>query len=265
EGEQIFEARFLPLHGRQVDIILRNITENKRLMTIAETMNLMENLGYIFSGIRHEIGNPINAIKMTVSVLKNNLDGFSRERVMEYMDRVLSEINRVEYLLKNLKSFNMFEELNMMDIRLPEFMDKFLGLVRNDFERKGAKIEYYMHPDVETACGDARALHQVLLNILSNAADALAGIENPLISISVVKVGESVRVTVSDNGPGIPEVHRNDVFKPFFTTKSTGTGLGLNIVQKIITRMGGTVKIAGRRDLGTAVVITIPGGGRDCG
>jgi PAS domain-containing protein len=145
-GEQVYEARFIPLFSRQVDIINRNVTETKRLLSIAESMDLMSSLGYIFSGIRHEIGNPINAIKMTVSVLKNNIHQFPDERIMEYLDRVLIEINRVEYLLRNLKNFNMFEDLNPEELHLPDFMSQFLSLVEKDFKTKGITVGFHPRP-----------------------------------------------------------------------------------------------------------------------
>ena len=262
EGELVFEARVVPLFSNQVNVINRDITENKRLQSIAQTMDLMKNLGYIFSGIRHEIGNPINAIKMTISVLKNNIDRYSKDRVLEYISRVETEINRVEYLLKNLKNFNMFEELNPIDIELPGFVEKFIGLVETDFKRQGIQITCSIHPGVGSAYADPRALHQVLLNLMTNAAEALTGINDPAIVIDISTIQGRTRITITDNGPGIPDAHKYDIFKPFFTTRSDGTGLGLNIVQKILSRMGGTVEVESVVNNGTKVVIEIPEGKR---
>ncbi len=85
-------------------IYLSDITEKMRLNAIAEAVNTMNNLGYIFSGIRHELGNPINSIKTTISVCKKNLQTYSKETISEFIDRVLSDITRVEILLKDLKN-----------------------------------------------------------------------------------------------------------------------------------------------------------------
>lgn len=257
-GDQVYEARFIPLFSRQVDIINRNVTETRRLLSIAESMDLMSSLGYIFSGIRHEIGNPINAIKMTVSVLKNNFDQFSEQRKFEYIDRVLNEINRVEYLLSNLKNFNMFEELNPEEIELPVFIGQFLSLVEKDFEGKGIAIGSYVYPEVGLAYADPRALHQVLLNIISNASDALENSEFPLITLWVDSRDGEIRLIVEDNGDGIPGTNIADIFKPFYTTKPQGSGLGLSIVQKILTRMGGSITIESEVNVGTTVILQLP-------
>lgn len=257
-GDQVYEARFIPLFGRQVDIINRNVTETRRLLSIAESMDLMSSLGYIFSGIRHEIGNPINSIKMTASVLKNNFEQFNDQRKLEYIDRVLHEINRVEYLLSNLKNFNMFEELNPEEVHLPEFISQFLSLVEKDFEGKGIAIGSYVYPGVGAAYADPRALHQVLLNIISNASDALENVQFPLITLWVDNRDGAIRLIIEDNGDGIPGANIADIFKPFYTTKAQGSGLGLSIVQKILTRMGGSITIESKVNVGTTVILLLP-------
>lgn len=259
QGDQTFEARFFPLLDDQIIVINRNITEKIKLLSMAQTMDLMKNLGYIFSGIRHEIGNPINAIKMTISVLKKNIDKYSQEKVLEYVDRVLTEINRVEYLLQNLKNFNMFEEVKPIEVQLNEFMEKFLALITNDFEKKGIQIKSSFDLAIGGAYTDPRALHQVLLNVISNASDALEEVENPQIFIQIRKKRDKKQIVIRDNGLGIPSPQKRHIFQPFFTTKPKGTGLGLNIVQKILSRMDGSIDIDSRDNVGTTVTISIPG------
>ncbi|MDR2861749.1 MAG: hypothetical protein LBV07_04305, partial [Syntrophobacterales bacterium] len=97
-GNFLFDASLLLSENNEIIMLCRDITEKIRLENIAESVQLMSNIGYIFSGIRHEIGNPINSIKMTMSVLKNNIRRYSQDKILEYADRVLNEIHRVEYL-----------------------------------------------------------------------------------------------------------------------------------------------------------------------
>src|SRR3970282_1845245 len=85
--------------------IRRDVTDKLRFESIAEAVNTMNSIGYVFSGIRHEIGNPLNSIKMTLNVLKKNLDKYGKDHILEYIDRALSESARIEYLLKSLKNF----------------------------------------------------------------------------------------------------------------------------------------------------------------
>jgi len=239
--------------------VITDITEKLKLESIAEAVNTMENIGFVFSGIRHEIGNPVNSIKMALSVLKQNIDIYSKDTVKEYADRMLSEIARMEYLLKAMKNFNLYETVALTDMNMTDFMNKFLSMVAEDFEKKGIKIETSISDRV-WSYADPRALHQVLLNIMTNAADALEGRENPRITINVSKMADMVNIRIEDNGSGMSEQQQEDLFKPFYTTKSKGTGLGLVIAKKMMSKMKGIIEVVSEKDKGTIVDLFIPEG-----
>jgi PAS domain S-box-containing protein len=239
--------------------VVTDVTEKLRLESIAQAVNTMNNIGFIFSGIRHEVGNPVNSIKMALSVLKQNIDSFSKDTVKEYADRMLSEIVRMEYLLKAMKNFNMYETLELMDVNMTSFMDKFLSLVMNDFWKKGIRVATDI-PETLWAYADPRALQQILLNVMTNASDALEGREDPTIKISVLKMGGMVNIRVEDNGCGMSEEQQEDLFKPFYTTKAKGTGLGLVITKKMMTKMKGLVEVVSEKNKGTIVDLFIPEG-----
>jgi signal transduction histidine kinase len=249
-----------PISDVYIGILIRDITESARLESIAEAVNAMENITYIFSGLRHELGNPINSIKMTLSVLKKNLDRYSQTTVREYVDRTLAEISRVEYLLKSLKSFSMFENPIIQNVNLFEFMDLFQSLVADDLEKNGIKINITLSPEAKWARADPRALQQVMLNLIANAADALESRDNPQIVISTVKKNGLLWIDVEDNGIGIPNEDQKNLFKPFYTTKPHGTGLGLAITRKMLTKMHSRIGIMSRKDVGTTVTISMPEG-----
>jgi len=241
-------------------IIIRDITEKARLESMTEEMNTMENINYIFSGIRHELGNPTNSIKMTLSVLKNNLDTYSSNTVSKYVDRALTEISRVEYLLQSLKSFSMFENPLIQHVNLSDFLDRFLLLVRGDLEKIGIEIKIMLSPDTEWISADPRVLQQAMLNLITNASDATLGKDNAEIAISTFKKDDMTCINVKDNGRGISKEGRKNLFRPFYTTKPHGTGLGLVITRKMLTRMNGHIEIQSREDIGTTATISIPGG-----
>lgn len=197
---------------------------------------------------------------MYLQIQKNNINNYSKEMVTEYIDRVLTEISRVEYLLRTMKNFNMYETLQLMNVNMTSFLDNFLSLAANDFERKGIKIEALVHPDAKWGCADPRALQQVILNILTNASDALEGRENPKIIIKISKMAGMLIVRITDNGCGISEEQQKHLFKPFYTNKAQGTGLGLVIAKKMMIKMNGTIEITSRKNEGTVVYLYIPEG-----
>ncbi len=239
-------------------IFIRDITEKARLESIAEAVNTMDNIGYVFSGIRHEIGNPINSIKMTLSVLRRNLGRFPASTVEEYVDRGLAEISRVEFLLKSLKNFSMFEHLALQDVDLKGFMEKFLFLIRGDFEKRGVRVTAKTPEEPLWARIDPRALQQVLLNLMANASAALEGKEHPEIVLTMRHREGRAWLSVRDNGCGIPEAEQPNLFRPFYTTKASGTGLGLVITWKMLTQMESGIEIHSQEGVGTIVTLSLP-------
>lgn len=249
--------------GKVVQVIQYciDITEKKRLEAIAEAANLMDNLGYIFSGIRHEIGNPINSVKMALSVLSMNLESYPRAKIREFVDRSQAEILRVEYLLKALRNFSMFESPQVEPVNMHTFMETFMALVQQDFTDKGVRIQLSVADEQICALTDHRAFHQVMLNLMTNAADAFDHHDNAQITIEIKMLsGDLVQVRVSDNGRGMSTSEHQNLFRPFFTSKPHGTGLGLVIIKKMLAKMNSTIRIESSSGWGTTVSMCLPAG-----
>ena len=235
-----------------------DITERKQLEAIAEAANLMENLGYIFSGIRHEIGNPVNSVKMVLSVLSMNLDQYSKPVIQEFLQRAMGEISRMEYLLKSLKNFSMYETPNIELVLLAPFIGNFIHLVEKDFAANGIRIKIKMPEKPLAVMTDERTFHQVLLNLLTNAGNALKKTEHPEIQIVILEDSTFVQVQVIDNGCGMSENELSTLFRPFFTSKPQGTGLGLVIVKKMLSKMNSHIHVDSKPQQVTIVTMTIP-------
>lgn len=241
----------------------KDVTERCRLESIASAVNLMENVGFVFSGIRHELGNPVNSLKMTLSVLTKKIDQFSQATIVEFLQRSQNEISRIEYLLKSLRSFSMFEKPVPDTIFLSDFMKNILDMHRKDLEMAKIKISVQVAEDAERVYADARALVQVMLNLLTNAVHSLEGRSQPLIAIHASRESESlVRLVITDNGCGISETNQKMLFKPFYTTRAEGTGLGLVIVQKMLAEMDCSIQVRSKENEGTTFSILLPVGGR---
>jgi signal transduction histidine kinase len=244
-------------------ILFQDITEKARLESIAEAVEATNNLGYVFSQIRHELGNPANSIKMTLEVLRNNIDAYSRETILNYVDRALVDLGRVEYLLKSLRNFSLYEDLDIRDYDMHTFMKNYLSLVKGAFQEKGISLVTRIDPVPLYGLVDYRALQQVMLNLLSNAVDAVRGVEFPEIAIGMKRAGKLIVITFEDNGCGIPEHHMSKLFTAFFTSKAKGTGLGLPIAAKMLAKMNSTIHISSEEAAGTTVTVSIPEGRAD--
>ena len=239
-------------------IYVSDVTEEERLAAVAEAVNTANNLGYMFAGIRHELGNPINSIKTAVTVLRDNLSGYTASTVAEFLDRVLSDVARVERLLRDLRNFSVYEAPEPREVNLRTFMDELLSIVSPDLAGRGIKVRTFVPPDAEWARADPRALQHVMLNILTNAMDAVSGRESPRVAVAVARAGDRIAVTIEDNGCGIPEDFKHHLFKPFFTTKEHGNGLGLVIMKNMMAKMDGTIDVASREGVGTTLTLDLP-------
>jgi two-component system, cell cycle sensor histidine kinase and response regulator CckA len=240
-------------------LMLSDITERRQMEAVIEAANLTKNLGYVFSGIRHEIGNPVNSIKMALSVLQRNLAAYDRDTIAIFLDRSLQEVSRLEYLLKALKNYSLFERPVMQELSVSAFLANFIALIKNDFENHHIKIQSILPDDNLLVLADSRALHHIMLNLITNAADALNDCRNPQIIVSAGGSFNQVEIKVDDNGKGMTESDRQNLFKPFFTSKATGTGLGLVIVKKMLLAMNGRISVESYQGMGTTITITLPG------
>lgn len=222
--------------------ILRDHTEYERLKEIGEARNVSEQLEAVFAEIRHEIGNPVNSIGSALSVLEVDDQALS-PRQARYVASMRAEVERLRYLMVSLRSFGLFSELARTAVPLAPLISHLMTALAPEAERRGVRLEHHVEPEDLEVQGDAQALNHALVNLVQNAFDALEGHTGRNVLLEAFRIQSRVLLKVSDSGPGIPAAGRERVFLPFFTTKATGTGLGLPVVRKIITRMGGTIEL----------------------
>jgi PAS domain S-box-containing protein len=240
--------------------IKHDVTEKLRLESIAETVDSMNNLGYVFSGIRHEIGNPVSSLLIIMSLLKKKFETIPKEAIWDHLEQAAAQVERIDYLLASLKNFNMYETLQLRSVRLSSFIEKFIPLIITDLDKKAVRLAMGETTGDLWISVDPRALQQALLNVIVNASDAVTGHHQPEIVLSIFRSGNMVQIRVADNGAGIHDERKKDLFKPFYTTKANGTGLGLVITRKLLSRMKGFIEINSRKDEGTVVDIYVPEG-----
>jgi signal transduction histidine kinase len=239
-------------------ILASEITEKTYAQKIAENTMLLDMLDYTFFNLTHELGNPVNSIKMTLEVLINNFNRYSESTRREYLDNLHGEVSRLEELLKSIKSINLYEHLDIRPTDVGALLQNLLQLMDPEISGKGIAVSLDgPQPPLRGMC-DPRALHQVLLNVIGNAVQAMEGRSNPRLDMRIEPCGPRLHLRVQDNGCGIAEEKQKELFLPFFTTKRRGIGLGLTIARKLLTQMHGTIEIASRQQQGTEVLITLP-------
>ena len=223
-----------------------------------ETLRLMKVLDYAFFNLAHELGNPINSIKMTMEVLISNHDAYDAATRLEYLKSIHAEFRRLEELLNALRSFNMFERLSIRSVDVQLLVRDLLQMLHNEIDEKEIMLaSSFLDEPVWVSC-DPRALHQALLQVVGNAIDALGGRPDPVLAVTVTRCDGHCRIAIADNGGGIPDDKIEEAFMPFYSSKPQGAGLGLTLARKLLARMNGRIEICGRRPQGAEVRITLP-------
>ena len=180
---------------------------------------------------------------------------------VEYAEVALEELDRVEKSISHLLRFAREEEFQISEMRMAEVIPSALETFRERLDRSG--VEVTMAIDAEgTMRADAEKLRRVIINLLSNALDALVESETakPRIEVEAGEnlAGTEVWVRVRDNGPGIDPDRLQEIFSPFYTSKEGGTGLGLAISKKVVDAHGGSIEVDSDSGRGTEFLLTIP-------
>jgi signal transduction histidine kinase len=210
------------------------------------------------ASIAHEIRNPITAAKSLVQQMGE--DPRAADNV-EYAEVALEELDRVERSISHLLRFARDEDVEMRTMSIVDVVDSALETFRDRVERLGIKITRVIDADGEMV-GDAEKLRRVVINLFANALDALgeSGTPSPSLEIQAGEnlAGDAVWVRIKDNGPGIEPERMNKIFSPFYTSKESGTGLGLALSKKVVDAHGGTIAAESSPGHGTEFVLTFP-------
>jgi signal transduction histidine kinase len=248
--------------GLRLRLIEREVTREVAANAPRERRSLegkhARSLEQLSASIAHEIRNPITAAKSLVQQMGE--DPASRENV-EYANVALDELDRVERSISHLLRYAREEEIEVQDLRLCDVLESALETFQDRIDRIGVRIEREID-SAGSMRGDAEKLRRVIINLVTNALDALeaAGTESPTIRIMAGEslAGTEIWVRVRDNGPGIDPETLHKIFSPFYTSKSTGTGLGLAISKKLVDAHGGSIEAHSNPGTGTEFVLTFP-------
>lgn len=215
----------------------------------------LNTVGTLASGIAHDFNNVLSPIQIYAECLRDALTRGSRER--EDVEQILLASHRATELVKRLLLFAQGAPAEQRPIQLPALAEEAMALISAGVGAR-VKLQRDYAGELPAVLGDATQLHQMLMNLCTNAAQAIDG--TGTITLSVDVAGQMVRLRVRDDGTGmLPEV-REHMFDPFFTTRSKAknTGLGLAVTQRIVRDHGGTIACTSKLGEGTAFEILLP-------
>jgi signal transduction histidine kinase len=213
-------------------------------------------IGELASGVAHEINNPAAIIRGNVEILLNELppDHPAREEAGE----VLLQTERISLITRNMLSFAREQAVLAEEVDINSLLEEILAQASHQAPAERVKVVRRLASDLSPIEGDRERLRQVFTNIVVNALQAMEG--EGTLAVESRREGETVEVAVADTGPGIPEEVGEKIFNPFFTTKRTGTGLGLSVSYGIISAMGGSIEVECPPGAGATFIVRLPCG-----
>jgi signal transduction histidine kinase len=222
---------------------------------MSNDMELIRNLEQILSTLRHELGNSINSLKISLDVVRENYEVFDDAKRKEYLERGLKLLMRQQQLVDAMKSYSQFRVNEQNEIRFLSFWTHFLSAASERL--KGGRIKLISRQEIEPCVilGDRAALNKVMTSILDNAVEAVEEQEEPLIELVASKSNGWLKIVLADNGSGIQNNDLTRIFTPLFSTKSGKTGMGLSIAQKLTLEMKGKMSIESSPGKGTQVTV----------
>ncbi|HEY2377470.1 MAG TPA: PAS domain S-box protein [Gemmatimonadaceae bacterium] len=232
-----------PQRSREVLCLIRDATEEKQLQQQLVQSEKMGAIGQLVSGVAHELNNPLASITAFAKLMLS--DGNLSEEDRHATEVIASEARRAARIVHNLLTFARQHKAEKTYADINQVVENTLELRSYDLSVRGIQIERSYADPAPCTMVDAYQLQQVILNLVTNAEQAMAGVEraHQRLSVRTRQEGETIRVEIEDTGPGIPSDSLERIFNPFYTTKAVGygTGLGLSISLGIISEHGGRI------------------------
>lgn len=236
-------ASRIEYQGRETVLVsMLDITRNRELEHLVRVQDKMSSLGRVAAGIAHEVRNPLSGINIYLDTLAKIYErGENLEMVGEIIAQAQAASRKIESVIRRVIDFSKpgNPQLAVVDVNQP--VENALSLCAAALRRDGVGLEKDLAADLPHCRLDASLIEQVMLNLLTNAAEALRQAEAKRISVRTALEKEAVVIRVGDSGPGVQEGLREKVFDPFYTTKSEGTGIGLSLCRRIINDHHGTL------------------------
>ena len=248
---------FIAERGERIGALLtmRDVESVRRIENEIELSRRLAAIGRLTSGVAHEVKNPINAIVVHLELLREKL-GRIEPATERHMDIIGSEIHRLDRVVQVLVDFNRPIELRLQNVDLRQLVEEVVLLASPEAARDGVKIESRLADDELVVSADADLIKQALLNVVLNGVQAMK--HGGMLKVSARRDEMAACLEVCDQGGGIPPEIRDKIFNLYFTTKKSGSGIGLATSYRVLQLHNGGIDFVTETGRGTTFRLLLP-------
>lgn len=235
--------------------ILKDLSQIKQLQLEVQKKDKLAVIGNLAAGVAHEVRNPLSSIKGYASYFKTLFAEDEENRAAAEV--LVNETERLNRVITELLEISRPSDIKLQEVDIQTVFDNTLRLIHSDANQLGnIEISLDISDDLKSMVIDADRFVQVLMNVYLNSIQAMP--DGGVLSTTVVSKNDHIKIIITDTGNGMTEATRRQVFNPYFTTKTTGTGLGMAIVYKIIEAHKGEIQVSSEEGNGTEITICVP-------
>jgi two-component system, NtrC family, sensor kinase len=263
-GERCYSLSTVPISQGDPSttvLLFDDQTERRQLQDQLIQSEKMSAIGQLIAGIAHDLNNPLASVVGFADFLSELRD--VPTGIREPLSVIREEAERASNIVKNLLGFARKQERQRRPVSLEPLLESTLALLRNQLLAYHVDARVDIEPDLPLVSLDSNQMQQVMVNLINNAAQAVATTGRPgTVTVRARRLLDGVAIDVADDGPGMSRELAEQVFEPFFTTKAEGegTGLGLSISQGIVKEHGGRITLSTREGEGATFTIQLPCG-----
>lgn len=265
-----------PVHGqRSVICIASRVSEIKALLFVFRDMTFFNRFKEEFrkneslaqmttmaAGVAHEIKNPLASISIYLQLMDKMMEkngSMTREEAKKYLDVVSEEVDRINKIAVDFLFAVKPMKVNLAICNVNDIVKKTVSVVSEELKEKGIAFKQHLAVSLPKVLADSSLIQQSILNLINNAMQAMPeDRKDPAITVSTFMENDMVKISVADNGCGMSEEQMSKIFEPYYTTKSSGTGLGLTVLFKIMKQHEGDVTVSSTPGVGSEFTLQIP-------
>jgi two-component system sensor kinase FixL len=248
--------------------MLTDITELKRS---EEQMNQLRSelvhtartsiMGEMTAALAHELNHPLGSILNNANAARRYLaqDNPDLDEIRDIIDDIISEDRRANQVMQKVRSLMKKAEVGITPVNINTIIEEVIKLTHSEFIIENVSLQRRLAQNLPPAAGDRVQLQQVFINLIMNAIDAMKASKTKVFHISTAQQNsENIMICIRDTGCGLSDKAKDSLFKPFFTTKKEGMGMGLSVTRTIIKSHGGDIVVENNIDSGASFHISLP-------